>query len=230
MMTRKFKARSSSWRRVEGEGKAILSKEYTSRKATFESLRMMDFSRISACAKHGFEECWYHNKIKCTNTKGSTHFSNPIHFPLILGGGIQIEICKTCSLENNKNCIISNQGIRYYIKTKIYDKPPTVRRYQIDQKKKLIEGKIDLMGLIIDSDDEIENYDEQEQEQNENEKASDKIQCRKRYKKRQNSLHDPDSASDSEEEYYSQDIISGPGPSSQKTISNSQYKRRRIIV
>ncbi|WWC62212.1 uncharacterized protein I303_104807 [Kwoniella dejecticola CBS 10117] len=223
-----------------------LSRSYTIQPASFASLRMMDFSRISQCADHGLEECWYHKQIECKNGKGPTHFSNPKHFPLVLGGRFSIEHCRKCPRDKLTNCEISGDEIRFYARTTKYDKPPLVRRIRIPGhgNTKLIDGRIDLMGLIIDSDEEINNDEDviSPDPRNSEEKEGNMSAPRKRKRgnrsssqmpnklhsrKRRHDYQDPDSTSNIDD--AEDDMNAGPSQVSAISLIASQSSRRRII-
>ncbi|WVW84272.1 hypothetical protein I302_106302 [Kwoniella bestiolae CBS 10118] len=60
-----------------------VSKRYRPVPATFESLRIMDWSMISQCIEHGFEECWYHKQLHCTAQLRTSPV--PFDFPQFYG-------------------------------------------------------------------------------------------------------------------------------------------------
>ncbi|WVQ67413.1 uncharacterized protein L199_005609 [Kwoniella botswanensis] len=126
-----------------------LTKRYTPKPASFESLRIMDWSRISQCWDHNSEECWYHKQINCTNYRKTTHFANPIRYPRALGRGLEIGSCKDCK-KDGCPCSVSSENDRFYGLSYSLDNPPVIHRIDTSQGK-LVEGKVDMRVLLEDS-------------------------------------------------------------------------------
>nr|XP_019046676.1 hypothetical protein I302_05426 [Kwoniella bestiolae CBS 10118]OCF25606.1 hypothetical protein I302_05426 [Kwoniella bestiolae CBS 10118] len=154
-----------------------VSKRYRPVPATFESLRIMDWSMISQCIEHGFEE-------STPLHRPTSHFPRPIRFPPVLGRGIEVGLCKDCKKAGG-DCTVSNGEDRFYGLSESLNKPPKI--YKIDRKKGyLIEGKVDMRGLTEDSDDE-------------DKKSGTDVRRERGRKKRQRVL-DPDEESEEEAE------------------------------
>ncbi|WWC94453.1 hypothetical protein V866_001299 [Kwoniella sp. B9012] len=161
----KREVRRSSERSETGVEKELegirLSKTYTRKAASFESLRIMDWSRNSECWDHDSEECWYHKQINCTNHRKLTHFSHPIRYPLALGKGLEIGLCKGCK-RDKRDCSVSNENDRFYGLSDSLANPPVIHRINTSQGE-LVEGKVDMRVLVNDSDgDEGKDEDEDE--------------------------------------------------------------------
>ncbi|WWD03224.1 hypothetical protein V865_001275 [Kwoniella europaea PYCC6329] len=138
-----------------------LSKTYTLKPASFEGLRIMDWSRISECLDHDCEECWYHEQINCTNYRRPSNFSHPIRYPLALGKGLEIGLCKDCK-RDKCDCSVSSENDRFYGLSDSLKNPPVIHRIDTSQGK-LVEGIVDMRIFVEESDgDEGKDKDEDE--------------------------------------------------------------------